>query len=183
MLIRTFQKNDIEEVKEFTDRVIGAGYYRHSELDEILRKSVKNGVMTSLVLEDDLGKIRGIRISYPPGGWTKGKGRGLCPDQWTVPFTTVAYFQSLFIDPLLTNAGWGTKLSQASLKILADLGARAVICHSWKESPGDSSGKYLRRLGFALVASHPRYWQDVEYACPRCGKPCLCTADEMIKYL
>ena len=45
------------------------------------------------------------------------------------------------------------------------------------------SGRYLRAMGFELVKAHPLYWNKVDYVCTRCGKPCVCTAEEMIKYL
>jgi len=86
-------------VKAFTDRAIGKDYYSTAELEEIYAKSVKNGRVASLVLEDDSRAVRGVRITYPPGNWKKGKGKGLNPQLWKVPQESAAYFQSLFIDP------------------------------------------------------------------------------------
>ena len=183
MTIRPLTAADLDRAKEFADRAIGANYYSRAELAEILERSEKNGRACSLILVDEGGLIRGIRITYPPGKWSHGKGKGLSPELWRVPLAEAAYFQSLFIDESLTGHGWGKKLSGESLKILRDLGAQAVVCHSWKESPNDSSGRYLRSLGFEVVATHPLYWKEVDYVCTRCGKPCLCTAEEMIKYL
>lgn len=183
MTIRPLRSLDIAAVKHFTDHAIGKDYYSEKELQGILTRSEKNGVMCSLVLLDENGKIHGIRITYPPGCWNHGKGKGLSPELWKIPQEETAYFQSLFIDPALTGQGWGKKLSMRSLESLRSLKARAVVCHSWKESPNDSSGRYLRALGFEVVATHPLYWKDVDYICTRCGKPCLCTAEEMIKHL
>lgn len=184
MRIRPMTQADLPAIKRFTDHAIGANYYSDQELGEILKRSESNGRDYSLVLEDEIGAIRGVRITYPPGKWTHGKGKGLTPEKWKVQKSETAYFQSLFVDPELTGHGWGKKLSSAALKMLKEeLGAKAVVCHSWKESPHDSSGRYLRGLGFEVVATHPLYWKDVDYICTRCGKPCLCTAEEMIKYL
>lgn len=183
MRIRPFTAGDIQGIKVFTDRAIGENYYSVDELNDILRRSTKDGRVASLVLEDAPGQFFGVRITYPPGNWSHGKGKGLNPDLWRAPLEETAYFQSLFIDLSLTGQGWGRKMSEASLELLKEFGTRAVVCHSWKESPNDSSGRYLRALGFELVATHPLYWKDVDYVCTRCGKPCLCTAEEMIKYL
>lgn len=183
MTIRPLERKDIPAVKAFTDRAIGQDYYTIAELEEIYAKSLKNGRVASLLLEDETRSIRGVRITYPPGNWEKGKGKGLNPQLWKVPQESAAYFQSLFVDLDLTGQGWGRKMSEASLAILNEMGTRAVVCHSWKESPNDSSGRYLRGLGFEVVQTHPLYWKDVDYVCTRCGKPCLCTAEEMIKYL
>jgi len=183
MIIRPLTKQDIPAIKAFTDRTIGKNYYSEPELEDILGRSVKGNQICSFGLFDEEGHIRGIRITYPPGNWSQGKGKGLSPSLWKVDLNETGYFQSLFIDPPLTGQGWGKKLSLKSLEVLKNLGAKAVLCHSWKESPHDSSGRYLRSLGFQLVAVHPFYWKDVDYQCPRCGKPCLCTAEEMIKYL
>lgn len=174
------RRQDLAAVKAFTDRAIGQNYYSAEELAQIFERSRSGSAMCSLLLENAAGEIHGIRITYPPGGWEKGKGKGLSPEKWGVPFSKTAYFQSLFIDPALSGHGWGGRLSRRSIEILRDLGASAIVCHSWKESPHDSSGRYLRGLGFETVAVHPLYWKDVDYTCTRCGKPCLCTAEEMI---
>lgn len=183
MKIREIRDSDLMTIKAFTDRAIGENYYSLDELKGILERSRQGAVVHSLLLENEGGEVAGIRITYPPGQWEKGKGSGLSPSLWAQPIEKVAYFQSLFVDPSLTGLGWGKRLSEASLEKLRLSGARAVVCHSWKESPNDSSGRYLRAMGFELVAVHPLYWKDVDYVCTRCGKPCLCTAEEMIKYL
>lgn len=174
---------DIELAKDFADQTIGLDYYSTRELGDIFERSQLHGEVCSLVLEDKNGQLRGIRITFPPGRWSHGKGEGLTPSAWNISPTNTAYFQSLFIDPKLAHQGWGTRMSLESIKILQRLGALAIVSHSWKESPNDSSGIYLRSLGFKLIATHPFYWREVNYVCPRCGKPCLCTAEEMIKYL
>lgn len=179
MIIRPMQTQDIPAIRAFTDMAIGTNYYSEEELKDIFQKSILNGVCCTLVLED-AGKMFGIRITYPQGNWQKGKGKGLSPAEWKVPQKDVAYFQSLFIHPELTGKGWGKKMSLHAIELLKKLGAKAIVTHSWKESPEDSSGRYLRGMGFRLVATHPLYWKDVDYVCTRCGKPCLCTAEEMI---
>ena len=183
MKIRNFTPADVPKLKEFTDQVIGANYYSAQELTDFYQQSLKDGHECTLILEDEAKAIRGVRITFPPGQWQRGKGHGLTPALWNIPMNQVAYFQSLFIDPPLTGQGWGKKMSLQAIDLLKKLGARAVVAHSWKESPHDSSGKYLRALGFKSVAYHPLYWKDVDYICPHCGKPCLCTAEEMILVL
>jgi ribosomal protein S18 acetylase RimI-like enzyme len=183
LTIRELEEKDLASVKTFTDQAIGKNYYSLAELQSIYNQSILNDRMCSFVLADPLDQtqsIRGIRICYPPGRWAKGKGSKIRPDLWGVDLQNCAYFQSLFVDERLRGQGWGPKLSEVAIGRLRQLGAKAIICHSWVESPGDSSGKYLRSLGFQPVIQHPQYWKEVDYICTRDGNPCMCTAEEMI---
>lgn len=177
--IEELKLTDLTSLKEFTDREIGAGYYSMEELQEIFKKSQSKGRMCSLVLKKG-ESILGARITYPPGNWSHGKGSGLTTAKWPYPLSETAYFQSLFLSAETQGLGWGGKMSEKSLEILKEIGAKGVVCHSWKESPNNSSVRYLEKLGFELVAEHPLYWKDVDYNCTRCLKPpCQCTAQEM----
>jgi ribosomal protein S18 acetylase RimI-like enzyme len=178
--IRPFQEKDLDSIREFTDRQIGAGYYSKLELKEIFERSSTKNVMCSLLLEGPKGEILGVRISYPPGKWEKGKGQGLYPEKWPHRMEETGYFQSLFLSNDLQGQGWGGRISKEALLALKEVGAKGVVCHSWKESPNDSSTRYLKKLGFELVAEHLEYWKTVNYRCTRCGEPpCKCTAQEM----
>ena len=66
---------------------------------------------------------------------------------------------------------------------LKEIGTQAIVTHAWQESPNNSSIRYLTKFGFQPIATHANYWIDVDYVCTRDGKPCRCTAVEMIKYL
>ncbi len=180
MIIKALQREDLAAVRVFTDSQIGAGYYSTFELEDILQRSEKNGVMCSLVLQNPDGQILGVRFSYPPGQWEHGKGMGLEPQKWPHPMAETAYFQSLFVSDSLRGQGWGGRLSRQALERLGEVGARGAVCHSWKESPHNSSTRYLLKLGFISIADYPLYWKDVHYNCTRCLKPpCQCTAVEM----
>lgn len=180
MQIRPFELSDIPAVKTFADRTIGTNYFSTEEFKAIYKKSIKEGRQCSMVLAEGPA-ILGIRITYPPGNWEKGKGQGLNPEKWGVPLKDTAYFQSIFLDPSLTGQGWGGKMSAKAIEILRELGAKAVVTHSWKESPNNSSRKYLEHLGFEFVVEHPLYWTKIDYDCTGCSqKPCVCTAEEMI---
>ncbi|MEZ0391682.1 MAG: GNAT family N-acetyltransferase [Pseudobdellovibrionaceae bacterium] len=177
--IQELKLSDLPALKEFTDREIGAGYYTLSELEDIYQRSRIWDRMCSLVLKKG-EQIEGVRITYPPGHWSHGKGEGLSIEKWPYPLSQTAYFQSLFLSQAVQGQGWGGRLSECSLEILKSVGAKGVVCHSWKESPNNSSGKYLEKLGFQVIKEHPLYWQHVNYICTRCGKPpCQCTAQEM----
>lgn len=183
MQVRPLKLDDLELVKTFTDRAIGLNYFSRQELEEAFAKSSLNGVMCSFVLVDDHGAIQGFRLAYPPTTWSKGKGSKLRADLWSVPLESAAYFQSLFLADAVQGQGWGPQLSAASVAAFRELGARAIVTHAWKESPNNSSIRYLTKFGFEPVAEHPNYWVDVDYECVRDGKPCRCTAVEMIKSL
>lgn len=182
------QKSDLKELKSFTDRAIGEGYYSVAELENIWSQSQgqdHNGQIRgcSFLLRDN-GQILGMRFTYPPGNWEKGKGsganKGLTQNKWPFDIQQTAYFQSLFLDSSIQGKGWGAKLSLKSIEALKQVGAKGVVCHSWKESPNNSSSRYLEKLGFKVIAEHPLYWKDIDYNCTRCGSPpCQCTAVEM----
>lgn len=199
-------EEDLRRLKTFTDRAIGEGYYSEAELIDIFHRSQADGVMCSFLLigtpSDETseggcvngrmrtrsgesasaarGEIFGVRFTYPPGKWSHGKGDGLTPKKWPFPQDQTAYFQSLFLSDKIQGQGFGSKLSEASIEVLKSIGAKGVVCHSWKESPGGSSTKYLEKMGFQRIKEHPLYWQHVNYNCTRCLKPpCQCTAIEM----
>lgn len=173
-----FDLSWVAGVKKLTDQEIGKNYYSLAELKDIVRRSIKNGHNTSFVLLDD-AQVVGVRLTYPPGQWSQGKGQVMDKALWPFALNETAYFQSLFLKESARNQGWGTLLSQHSIQVLRDLGAKGIVCHSWVESPGDSSRCYLKKLGFETLKVWPHYWKEVDYVCPRCGKPCLCSAEEM----
>ncbi len=182
MLIRPLQWKDLPAVKAFTES-IGQNSFSLAELKENFQKSLTGDVMCSFVLVDERQNIRGLHLAYPPGKWSQGKGGKLRPDLWKVPMDQAAYFQSLFLDKEVQGQGWGPKLSAAAVEKFRLLQAKAIVTHAWKESPNNSSVRYLNKFGFEKVISHPLYWSDVDYECDRDGKPCRCTAEEMIHYL
>lgn len=176
--IRNFEVKDIEAVKLLADQEIGQNYYSISELKTIQNQSVKASVNCSFVLTIR-GEIKAFRLSYPPGNWSNGKGKGLSLDQLPYSLTEIGYFQSLFVHKDYQRQGFGRKLSDQSITALKKLGTKGILCHSWKQSPANSSQRYLVSMGFEYIAEHPDYWINVDYTCPRCGKPCHCTAQEM----
>lgn len=180
MQIREFQQSDIPAVKAFTDKVVGAGYYSVRELTENQIKSIATtGEICSFVLVNDSNEVHGLRLAFPPGNWEHGKGSKIRADLWPTRLPETAYFQSLFVSNSLQGQGWGPKLSERAIEIFKKLGARGIVAHCWKESPNNSSMRYLQNMGFKEIIAHPDYWVDVDYVCTRDGYPCHCTAIEM----
>lgn len=178
--IRPAQQRDVEPIRRFTEREIGEGYYSSGELADMLDRSQKNGIICSFVLESERREIAGIRLSFPPGHWESGKGQGLDPSCWPHPLHETAYFQSIFLAARVQGQGWGGRMSVHALLRLHQMGAKGVVCHAWKESPNNSSLRYLLKLGFVRIRNYPLYWKHVNYHCTRCQKPpCQCTAQEM----
>ncbi len=178
MDIRSLSEVPVLAIKDFTDQEIGADYYSEQEIVDMVKRSQINNVESSFVIVEH-GKVCGVRIAFPPGAWQKGKGYSLSPHLWPHPQSKTAYFQSLFIGKKFQKQGWGKELSKNSIQALEKQGALGIVCHSWVESPGNSSQKYLASLQFRSICRYPEYWKQVDYTCPRCGKPCLCTAEEM----
>ena len=181
--IKNFSLKDLEKAKKFTDQWIGENYYALDELEEILEKSQLNGESASFIAEDK-GEIVGIRFSFAPGKWTGSFKKGLSFDLWKVEPSSMGYFKSLFVHGDYQGKGLGKSLSSKSLEVFKKMGAEGVLCHSWLESPGNSSQKYLFKMGFEKVKEHPKFWYEIDYTCTRCGVgKCICTAAEMVKYL
>lgn len=185
--IEPLSQEHLIQVAAFADRQIGTGYYSVESLNEVLAHSQLEGRSCSFVLiqKDIPLEIGALRVSFPPNQWMPlPKSNGIHPDLWKVPINQVGYFKSLFVAANLQGQGWGKKLSLMSMEALKQMGAKAIVCHSWKESPGMASQKYLESLGFESVAEIPNFWSEVDYLCSGCHtKPCICTAVEMIKYL
>lgn len=184
LLIEPIKDQDFAAVLKFTDKHIGEGYFSEDKLKKVFQGSKWQGQSMSFVLKDLKGNIFGVRLSYPPMQWPdRHPSQKLHPHLWRVELDKVAYFQSLFLADEAQGRGYGQRLSLASIEHLKMAGAKAVVCHSWNESPGNSSRRYLDKLGFQPVIDIPYYWKEIPYSCTRCGSPCLCTATEMILYL
>ena len=172
------KESDIDEVIAFFDRWSGKNFYTREDLEEILSKS-REASFTARVA----GKFAGIRLTYAPGAWVESY-KAITPEDWRVDKSTAAYFKSLFVSDEFQKMGIGKTLSSKSIEVLKEHGAKAILCHSWAESPGNSSRIYLDKMGFEPVKEHKNFWYDVPYLCVRC-KPdrCTCTGVEMIKYI
>ncbi len=179
ILIRPMTAADAVPVARLADRLVGGNYYPPELVLEYLERA------TTLLLTTAYVAARGtelvaFRFVVPPGRWIEGRGRGQTPGQWPGGPERAAYFQSCFVDHACMGQGIGGRLARRALADLTALDATAVVAHSWKESPHNSSFRYLSRLGFRPVAAHERYWHEIDYHCVRCGKPCVCTAIEMV---
>jgi ribosomal protein S18 acetylase RimI-like enzyme len=179
--IRALDQDTIEDVRLFTDKWIGSNYFSTVELQAILKKSIKSLKTVSLVAFH--GKeLAAVRLTYAPGKWINESTPGLTKEAWNVDTLDIAYFKSLFVSGNYQQQGLGKTLSNQSIELLKEMGAKAILCHSWLESPGNSSQKYLKRMGFSDVKTHEKFWYPVDYHCTRCGpSKCICTAIEMIK--
>lgn len=184
MNFRPIKKSDIDNIKNFTDRWIGEGYYNLEELEEAFELSLFEKETCSFLAENNKTELVGVRLSFAPGKWMEKFPETTSPYYWKVDSQKVAYFKSLFVGEQFQGLGVGRTLSQKSLESLQKMGAVGVVCHSWLESPGNSSQRYLRKMNFQPVKEHPKFWYQVDYLCTRCRPArCECTALEMIKYL
>ena len=165
----------------FTDIGIGAGYYRKQDVETLIARN--QPLNTSFLLIDQESHVQGVRVSYPPGQWIDLVGpQRLFLDRWPFSANKVGYFKSLFLDAKLQGQGWGPKLSEHSTAAMKKCGAEAIVTHSWKESPNNSSTRYLESIGFKALGQHNNFWSEVDYDCSGCHvRPCTCTADEMYK--
>ncbi len=173
------EEHHFDDVVALADEEIGLHYYNKQDLQSLRNRSVYEGKNLSFVAYQDK-KCVGFRFTCSPGNWEHGRGIGLSPQKWKFPLSETAYFQSCFVASSVMGQGVGRQLSHAALDALRQTNVPQVVAHSWKESPHQSSFRYLSKLGFTTVVEYPRYWEQVDYICPRCGHPCLCTAIEMV---
>lgn len=189
--IRPIHSADQDAVQLFCDREIGKGYFSGEQIaliieqGTVLHDSEGEANNVSFVLEEsDKNQIVGVRLTLPPGNWIARFKKPLSPNLWPVPAERVAYFQSLFIAKPYQGKGWGPRLSVASMQVLKKAGAQGIVCHSWLESPNNSSMRYLESLGFKQIAQHKNFWQNTIHHCPLClTPPCRCTGVEMFSTL
>ena len=175
------QAADISAVVALADRLVGDGYYSRASVTEMLARSTLGDVVCSHVAEvlSRPPRLVGFRFSLPPGAWQHGRGQTISPELGPAPLADSGYFQTAFVDDSVRRQGLGSRMATAALDSLRTLGARGVVTHCWKESPGNSSFRYLSRLGFRPIVEIANYWIDVDYTCVRDGHPCHCTAIEM----
>lgn len=180
--LRPMKTGDFPDICRLSDAAFGESYITTAELQRQWPLMNSGGETASFVLVSDKDEILGFRITFLPGTWFGEKEGGKClSDQWPVPQRVVGYFKTAYVDDSLRGQGWGRKMAEKALSVIKQLGGKAVVTHSWNESPGDSSGKYLRALGFDAVGRIPGFWGEAEYDCVECNnKPCTCTATEMI---
>ena len=162
----------------FFDLWSGKNFYTTDDIKEVIDKSLGASFIARIGTE-----VAGIRLTYAPGDWFEGY-KQVTPGDWKVSEDKVAYFKSLFVSDSFQKLGIGKNLSSKSIEVLKELGAKAILCHSWDESPGNSSRIYLEKMGFEPVNEHKNFWYEVPYLCVRCRPgPCTCTGVEMIKYI
>jgi ribosomal protein S18 acetylase RimI-like enzyme len=175
-----FQEKHIESFLKFSDRYIGPNYYRREELAPYLREPS----FSYALVNTKTSEVLGIRLTLAAGQWMdKVDPKGLHPKLWNVAPEKVGYFKTIFLADDLRGQAVGQELSKESLSALKADGHEAVLCHSWNESPRNSSRRYLEKLGFTPVSVIENFWTAIDYECIRCGKPCLCSATEMICHL
>lgn len=167
-------------IKSFCDQWIGKNYYSIGEVEKLLEASTLGELSASFAAQVD-GDLVAIRLSLAPKKWGDIIPRGLTPEAWPVAMDDMAYFKSLFVAEDFQARGLGRQLSTRSIEALKKMGAKGVLCHSWLESPGNSSQRYLKSLGFEEKARHERFWYPIDYECTRCApERCVCTAAEMV---
>jgi hypothetical protein len=176
--ILNLTKVHIESILHFTDCEIGSGYFSKADLVPFYEDPILSAA--SFVLADR-DAIHGLRLSYGPGSpLTLQKLTIHDQGKWLFPLDQIGYFQSLFLSSAVRGKGLGQELSRISMDAIRKQGGKAIVCHSWDESPGNSSRKYLDKMLFVPVRKIEKFWFQIQYECTRCGFPCVCTATEMI---
>lgn len=181
--LRPIKTSDFAAISHLSDAAFGANYINSDELRRQWPMMQKHDLSASFLLENkSSGEALGFRITFLPGTWFNEKeGKKCLVEKWPLPTKNVAYFKTALVSEALRGQGWGRKMANASIEAVKKAGGQAVVTHSWNESPGDSSGKYLKALGFHQVGVIQGFWGEEAYQCVECNNtPCTCTATEMI---
>lgn len=178
--IRPLSFEDFNKVIDFANEYIGKNYFSQKDLERILQLSSKNNQVSSLLAFAGENLVA-IRLSFMPGNWQVDDAMEIREDLWPYSLQEMGYFKSLFVSSELQGKGLGIKLSRKSLEILKSQGAKGVVTHSWMQSPGNSSYKYLKKLGFEDIRDVPNAWSHIDYDCVVCAPSrCYCSAKEMV---
>jgi hypothetical protein len=181
--IQPLDPKHLINIVSFCDVNIGRGYYSLRDVEEIYQKSCKEGLCASYMALSSDQEILGVRLTYAPGTWIESDTHGLSTDDWKIDKSDMAFFKSIFLSQESRGLNLGGQLSKYSLDTLIKMKAKGVMCHSWLESPHNSSQKYLKKLGFIGIKKYPKFWEPIDYDCTRCApKRCQCTAEEMVYY-
>lgn len=188
-LIRFLGEDQFDGIIELGNKVHGDNYLTREYLQDILKKSQKDGYTCSFSLSVNEGdgepeRVIGFRLTYAPGTWIDSYDKALSQELWDYPPEKLAYFKSNTLDREFRGSGFGRMLLDRSVAECKRQGAVAGITHIWMQSPGNSAYNYFTRAGGKPVVLYPDYWASdcvtEGYNCVRCGNDCHCTGAEMI---
>lgn len=135
-------------------------------------------------------QVVGILLAYSPGTWieysTDRFKAGLTFKSLNCPIDNISYLKTCLVHSDYQNKGLGEFLFNKMLCTLREMGSQAVLCHSWKESPSNSSQRFFLKIGFKKIKEHPNLWCEhkIDFICSHCRCfCCTCTAVEMIKLI
>ncbi|PCI62917.1 MAG: GNAT family N-acetyltransferase [Gammaproteobacteria bacterium] len=178
--IETLDSSHFEDVIQLGNTVHGDGYLDLDAIQSVLNKSIKGNLNCSFVIYDNK-KLVGFRLTFAPEKWDIDKW--CTPDLWGIAINEVCYFKCNTVDENYRGQKVGRKLLEASIDVAKKMGAKAGVCHTWMQSPGNIAYHYFIGCGGEFVKKHPNRWfEDGQngYNCILCGYDCHCDALEMI---
>jgi ribosomal protein S18 acetylase RimI-like enzyme len=187
-LVRFLKKEDFDAIVKLGDKIVGKHYTSRKELEDILKRSTKDGVNCSFTLSINEGdgageRLIGFRLTCAPGQWVDSYSRELSRQDWGFDPEKVAYLKSNMIEEEFRGRGFGRMLLDYTVAAAKRAGADAGVAQVWMNSPGNSAFKYFTRAGGRLIKIYPAYWADLhdtDALCSHCGAVCNCPAAEMI---
>ena len=173
-----------DKVIDLGNEVHGSGYLTQDIIEKIYKKGLKDGINCSFVMLDG-EKAVGFRLTYAPTNWQVDQW--CSPDIWKYPIEEICYFKSSTVDEAYRSHGIATRMLNASIEAVKKQGAKAGICHTWMQSPGNAAYLYFTKCGGQHLKTYPNRWLEDSYAgyrCVVCGKDeyCHCDAGEMVLY-
>ena len=170
---------------EIADAQLGAGYITIGMLSESIVRSTMPGSsfpISCAALQG--GRVVGFSLVQLPGQW-ESDALPVTRDAWPCiekHKAAVAYHDAIAVDPTLSGAGIGYRLSLATEATLLATGVvHGLVAHVWEASA--SAVALSRRRGGIVVSLHKGVWMDCrDCPCIACGSPeggCACNAVEV----
>lgn len=168
---------------DIAEKQLGKNYITETVLDNCLCDNGNNIGLVSQIVNDNktviTGFITGKMISHNDVVEMYKSNLDSIP-QVMMQTLKFGFIQSIAVSSDYTNMGIGKELVAQMDQELQKLGANVILTTAWKNGDNINIGSILRSLGYKESLTIPEYWHDDSikniYSCPRCGKPCHCSA-------
>jgi len=180
-IIEPILKRDFEAALELVRKNLFSG-------DFFTIRELERASSGELLIAKIDGKVVGmIRSWYPGTVFREHDDEYFFFDKLIYPKEKLGYISLISVDMNYQGQGIGRKLVAKVIEQQKQWGAKAIIVHASKNSPGDASCKLFSSFGFISVGIHKSPWLEYsqelgpnKFQCVFCGNPCVCDELEMV---
>lgn len=188
--IRLSNDADIEQIKNFSDRIFGSGYgdklfmpgSSHKQFDDILcfvaikDENVVGLTYCELMKENPLEKFKALGFDVSE------MGKNINALNTPEPEIS-AYYNALLVDEKHRGLGLAASLYAKLCQAFSRINVRNAYATAWKENPNPAIFSFLGKRGWKSFSTKESFWYEdslkkgYDYHCVRCGNPpCSCSA-------